>query len=228
MYGLHLINKILMKSNKLLSGFPDMPAIAGDWHITVPENRLLQEQRDYNVEQQATIVAGNVQQFNHHQRQIYDAAMDSVNNNKGRIVFLHSAGGCGKTFVSNTIAAAVRAQGKIALCAASSGIAALLLEGGHTAHLTFNIPIEIDEASGCRVTRGSDLHQLLEQTSIIIWDEVPMQHKYSTDAVDHTLCDVMKIIHPFGGITVLFGGDFQQTLPVVPRGGREHVIAVSI
>ena len=101
----------------------------------------------------------------------------------------------------------------------------MLLEGGHTAHSTFHIPIEIDEASSCKIPIGSDLHQLLEQTSTIIWDEVPMQHKYATNVVERTLCDLKKILH---GITVLFGGDFRQTLPIVPRGARAHVIAASI
>jgi PIF1-like helicase len=68
----------------------------------------------------------------------------------------------------------------------------------------------------------------MEQTSIIIWDEVPMQHKYATDAVDRTLRDLKKILCPFSGITILFGGDFRQTLPVIPRGSREQVIAASI
>jgi PIF1-like helicase len=109
----------------------------------------------------------------------------------------------------NTIAAAVCAQGNIALCARSSGIAALLLNGGCTAHSTFHIPRVLDEASTCNIPRHSELHQVLEQTSIIIWDEVPMQHKYPTDAVDHTLHDLKKILCPFAGITVLFGGDFR-------------------
>ena len=33
---------------------------------------------------------------------------------------------------------------------------------------------------------------------------------------------------PFGGITVAWGGDFQQTLPVVPKGAKEDIIAASI
>jgi hypothetical protein len=69
----------------------------------------------------------NVSQFNHEQKEAFDKVMDSVNNDRGKIFFLHSAGGCGKTYVCNTIAAAVRAQGKVALCVASSAIAALLL-----------------------------------------------------------------------------------------------------
>jgi PIF1-like helicase len=228
MYGLHLINQILIKSDKDLSRYPDMPAIAGNWHINVPENRLLHEQRDYDINQLAAIVTNNVQCFNDDQRQFYNTVMDSVENNRGKVMFLHSAGGCEKTFVCNTIAAAVHAQGKIALCVASSGIASLLLDGGRTAHSMFKIPFELDEASTCNIIRGSHLHQLLEQTSIIIWDEVPMQHRYATDGVDCTLRDLKKMNLPLGGITALFGGDFEQTLPVVPRGTREQIIAASI
>jgi hypothetical protein len=33
---------------------------------------------------------------------------------------------------------------------------------------------------------------------------------------------------PFGGINVLFGGDFCQTLPVVPKGSREQIVGASI
>ena len=128
-----------------------MPVITGDWHIDVPGNRLLQEQREYNTEELAATVAQHLQLFNHHQRQIFNDTMDPVNNNRGDILFLYSAGGCGKTFVANTITAAVRAEGKMALCAASSGIAALLMDGGCTAHSTFRIPIELDETSNLEV-----------------------------------------------------------------------------
>ena len=33
---------------------------------------------------------------------------------------------------------------------------------------------------------------------------------------------------PFGGITVLFGGDFRQTLPVIPHGLRQQFVAASL
>ena len=49
-------------------------------------------------------------------------------------------------------AAAIRAQGKIALCVASSGIASLLLEGGRTAHSTFKIPLKVNDTSTCNIT----------------------------------------------------------------------------
>ena len=85
----------------------------------------------------ARIVAENTALFNDEQRNVYNTVMDSVRNNKGETLFVHSAGGGGKTVVCNTIAAAVRAMGKVALCVASSGFAALLLDGGRTAHSHF-------------------------------------------------------------------------------------------
>jgi hypothetical protein len=227
-YGLHLINHILRNWGKTLIEIPGMPPITGDWGAVAEGNRLLNEQLDYNREELADRVTQNVAKFNLPQRTIYDAVMHSVNNNIAKVFFLHSAGGCGKTFVCNTIAAAVRAQGKICLCVASSGIASLLLDGGRTAHSTFRIPLAVNETSTCNITRRSHLYSLLRDTSLIIWDEVPMQHKHAIEAVDRTLRDLLDNQSPFGGRIVLFGGDFRQTLPVIPHGIRQQFISASL
>ena len=57
---------------------------------------------------------------------------------------------------------------------------------------------------------------------IIIWDEVPMQHKYCFEAVSRTLNDICHANKHdlFGNIPILLGGDFAQILPVVRRGNR--------
>jgi len=82
----------------------------------------------------------------------------------------------------------------------------------------------------CEIKRGSDRAELLKQTSLIIWDEVPMQHRHVVEAVDRTLRDILDHPNlPFGGITVAWGGDFQQTLPVVPKGKKkEQIVGASI
>lgn len=205
-----------------------MPAFTGLWENIGFENHLLAQQLDYNQEELAAKVTQNVELFNNAQKQVYDVVMKLVNENEGRLIFLHSAGGCGKTFVCNTIAAAVCAQGKVALCVASSGIATQLLDGGRTAHSTFKIPLQVDETTFCKIAQNSFLHELLKQVVIIIWDEAPMQHKYAVEAVDRTLRDLLKNDVAFGGITVLFGGNFQQTLPVIPKGNRQETVAASI
>ncbi|RVE51488.1 hypothetical protein evm_003889 [Chilo suppressalis] len=47
-----------------------------------------------------------------------------------------------------------------------------------------------------------------------------MAHRKGVEAVDRTLRDIRQNDRPMGGITVLFCGDFRQTLPVIPRGTR--------
>jgi hypothetical protein len=51
---------------------------------------------------------------------------------------------------------------------------------------------------------NSDLHKVLKQTKLIIWDEAPMQHRYGPEALDRTLQDLFENELLFGGITVLF------------------------
>ena len=47
--------------------------------------------------------------------------------------------------------------------------------------------------------------------------------------MDRTCRDILNARnHPFGGITVVFGGDFQQILPVVPRVSREDVVSATL
>ncbi|SGY57592.1 BQ5605_C006g04288 [Microbotryum silenes-dioicae] len=62
-----------------------------------------------------------------------------------------------------------RWQGTYALAVASSGIAALLLPKGRTAHSRFKIPIDIFDDSTCNVPKQEQLAEL--------WDEAPMQHR---------------------------------------------------
>ena len=55
-----------------------------------------------------------------------------------------------------------------------------------------------------------------------------MQHKYAVNAVNRTIQDLLGNNSPFVGITVLFGGDFRQTLPVIPHGLRQQFVTASL
>jgi len=109
-----------------------------------------------------------------------------------------------------------------------------LIPGGRTAHSRFGIPIECFEDSTCNISQGSDLAELIIQTSLIIWDEAPMTHRYCFEALDRTLKDIMRFKDPdsfnkpFGGKVVVFGGDFRQILPVIPGGTRQDIILSTI
>lgn len=155
---------------------------------------------------------------------------DGTSFTKERAFFIDGPAGTGKTFLYSVILAMVRADRNIAVAVASSGIAALLLEGGRTAHSRFKIPISVNETSTCNISLRTHLSQLLRDSKLIVWDEAPMTNKHAFEAVDRTLQDIMKIVDPsqehvpFGGKVVVFGGDFRQTAPVVKNGGREDIV----
>ena len=48
------------------------------------------------------------------------------------------------------------------------------------------------------------------------------------EAVDRTFRDIRETDKPFGGITVVFAGDWQQILPVVRKGGRPEIVEACI
>ncbi|KNZ81193.1 hypothetical protein J132_02390, partial [Termitomyces sp. J132] len=83
-------------------------------------NRLLQEETDYDVEELKRRVDENKARFNGEQLGAFNEVMDSVDNNLGKMIFIHSASGCGKTFVCNTLASAIQSNGDVELCVASS------------------------------------------------------------------------------------------------------------
>ncbi|CAN1820802.1 ATP-dependent DNA helicase pif1 [Linum perenne] len=134
--------------------------------------------------------------------------MTSISKN---FFFLHGHGGTGKTYLYNCIISQIRSQAKIVLVVASAGIAATLLPDGVTAHSSFKIPLEVDNLSTCMVKKGTEIAELLKEATLIVWDEAP--------GPNYT---------PFGGKTVLLGGDFRQTLPVVPNGSREANVNASL
>ena len=128
----------------------------------------------------------------------------------------------------------MRSKGKIVIAIASSGITALLFIGGRTTHLRFQIPIIVTDNSTCEIKQGSQIAELMTKASLIIWDEAPMTHRNCFEAVDHSLRDILRFLassnvdKPFGGKTIVLGGDFRQILLVVTKGQREQIVEASI
>ncbi|KAL5571471.1 hypothetical protein UlMin_021068 [Ulmus minor] len=115
----------------------------------------------------------------------------------------------------------------IALATALSGVSATIMPGGRTAHSRFKVPLDIEEKATCSVSKESGLAKLLQTTKLIIWDEAPMINKRAIEAVNIMLQDINESNLPFGGKIIIFGGDFRQVLPVVPRATKEEVINAS-
>ncbi|KRG93942.1 hypothetical protein GLYMA_19G051300v4 [Glycine max] len=135
--------------------------------------------------------------------------MTAVNKNEGDMFFLYGYGGTGKTFIWKMLTSSLRADNKIVIMVASRDIASLLLPEGRTAHSKFKIRVPIFEDSTCHIHQGSQLAELLNQTSLIIWDKAPMAHKFCFEALDQSLRDIIKGESSsnkiFGGKVMVFG-----------------------
>lgn len=137
-------------------------------------NRLIVEETSYNINEMKEKHDNNYRKLNAEQQEVYKAVINSVEDKKGGLFFVHGSGGCGKTFLWQTIISFVRSKRKIVLPVASSGIAATLLPGGRTAHSRFHIPLKLDQYSSAGIKHGTDIAELLQATDLIIWDEAPM------------------------------------------------------
>jgi ATP-dependent DNA helicase PIF1 len=170
--------------------------------------------------------------FNEHQQTVYDNVMNLVQSTQhdSRIIFVDGPGGTGKTFLFNAMLDSVRRSQGIYIAVAASGTAALLLKGGKTAHSTFKIPIEVDSTTYCSIKTISPLGDLIRSAKLIIWDKASMISRDILEAVDRTFKEVCKLIDPrfenvpFGGRVIVFGGDFRQVLPVIPKATRPQIV----
>ncbi|NTV44853.1 MAG: AAA family ATPase [Candidatus Yonathbacteria bacterium] len=133
----------------------------------------------------------------------------------GANVFLTGEPGSGKTHTVNAYVAYLREHGIEPSVTASTGIAATHL-GGFTIHSWSGIGVK-------RFLSAYDLENIasreyvvkrMRRTKILIIDEVSMLGPETLDMVDAVCREVRGNSEPFGGLQVVFVGDFFQLPPV--------------
>lgn len=228
-YGLYLLNQILQDSGKSLADFPGMPKPEYDW-MSITTNRLITEQLDFNPEEERKLADSHIVSFNQEQCSAFNEIWGSISDEHGDPFFVNGPAGTGKTFLYNAICHRVRAESWIILCVASTGLAALLLPHGRTAHSTFNIPIsDLAEDSICQISKESQCGDLMRKAKAILYDECLMNNKLCFEALDRTLRDIRNCPEKvYGGLTTIHGGDFQQILPVVVKGSRSDIVSACL
>jgi hypothetical protein len=56
-----------------------------------------------------------------------------------------------------------------------------------------------------------------------------MAKRHAIEVLDNNMRDIMgRHGLPFGGKTIVFGGDFRQVLPVIRKGSRAQIVAASL
>ena len=142
--------------------------------------------------------------------------MNSVRNKEGKAYIIDARAGTGKTYTQKCIDARLRGHHKVVLIMASTGVAALQLPGGWTAHSMFNLPMDEKPTPSCVCNIKSQTQRvdLIRNANLIIWDELPMTHRYCAEALDRSLRDITRQRKLFGGKTILLSCDWRQIGPI--------------
>lgn len=221
------IEELLRIGGNSLANFAPMP-FPTNVVMESCRNSLIRDEKNYDRDLLRVKHDNMLATITQEQKDVYDEILGAVNAGVGRLFFVYGSGGTGKTFLWSLLGAALRSKGLIVLNVASSGIAALLLPGGRTAHSRFSIPLVVNESTTCPIKAGSNLAELIKEAKLIIWDEALMMNKFCFETLDRTMRDILKCDKPFGGKVVVFGGDFRQILPVIPNAGRVEIVLSSL
>ena len=174
-----------------------------------------------------TFISQRVPTFTPEQERIFNVVIEAVEKNDSLLAFIDARGGCGKTYLLNTILSAVRKMesGSTALAMATTGIAATLLDLGRTFHSRMKAELNPSEESFLSITHQSHLAELIRTSKLLMIDEATMLDRYHFEAMDRTLRDITgKMDKPFGGKIVILAGDFRQCLPVVKGATRAQIV----
>ncbi|XP_073513989.1 uncharacterized protein [Phyllobates terribilis] len=189
------------------------------------------QEEDYDKEYELTKSAEMKETLNQEQRFAYEAIVQTLQDTlTPKCFFIDGPGGSGKTYLYHLLIHYVRGPGEVVSPAATTGIAANLLQGGRTMHSLYGIPIPINETSVSRIKSDTNAAKKLQHTKLFIIDECTMAQNHALNVIDRLLRDVMtthvadKNKVPFGCKVFGFGGDFRQCLPVLANATRTEIV----
>ena len=140
---------------------------------------------------------------------------------KGENVFITGPGGTGKTFMLKRIHEYNAKRGKKMAVTAMTGCAALLLEcNAKTLHSWSGIKLAkgSKEETISRVIRSGYYKKNWKNATGLIVDEVSMMSQKILEIIEEIARSIKKNNKPFGGMQVIFIGDFFQLPPVENYG----------
>ncbi len=133
----------------------------------------------------------------------------------GKNVFLTGSAGAGKTYVLNQYIEYLRDRAVPLSITASTGIAATHV-GGQTIHSWSGLGIRdsLTKSDLEKIGKNRKVRQRLQQVRVLIVDEISMLSGSTLSCIDEILRYFKMSFEPFGGIQVIFSGDFFQLPPV--------------
>jgi ATP-dependent DNA helicase PIF1 len=149
--------------------------------------------------------------FSEEQQEVFDAYLE------GKNIFLTGPGGCGKSFIIKEIVKHARTMNKKIEVCAMTGCASVLLNcGAKTLHSWAGIGLAKgpEEPIVTRIALNKYKKMNWTRTQILIVDEISMMSKKLFNLLDAIGKRIRRNGRPFGGIQVIFSGDFYQLPPI--------------
>lgn len=141
----------------------------------------------------------------------------------GANVFLTGEPGAGKTYTINKYIAYLKEHHIDHSITASTGIAATHV-GGMTIHSWSGIGIKefLSKYDLDKISTSEYLTRRIVKTKVLIIDEISMLHSNTLSMVDMVCRLIRQNDEPFGGLQVIFVGDFFQLPPINKKSNREE------
>ena len=135
----------------------------------------------------------------------------------GENLFITGPGGCGKTYLIKQMIQSMNADGiRYQVCAMTGCAAVLLGSGARTLHSWSGMGLAVGPKDV--IVRKMAHHKKaageMKKVRVLIVDEVSMMSKKIFEILDLALRAVKRVEAPFGGVQVIFTGDFFQLPPV--------------
>ena len=133
----------------------------------------------------------------------------------GKNVFLTGSAGAGKTYVLNQYIEYLRDRGVPLAITASTGIAATHI-GGQTIHSWSGLGIrdQLTDEDLRKMAKKKPLRERITKTQVLIIDEISMLSRQTLACIDQIMKYFKVSFEPFGGVQLVFSGDFFQLPPV--------------
>ena len=189
---------------------------------------LLGKQAEASSDAQASAPKPAAAALSDEQQRALEAALG------GRSLFITGGAGVGKSFVVHTIVEALRQQNKTVQVCATTGIAAVNV-GGQTIHSFAGILLGegTKEGLAADAVKKRHIRDRWRAVDTLVIDEISMMHGNLLDKIEYVGATCRCTFgpedappanrSPFGGIQIIFVGDFLQLPPVAGRGENRRM-----
>ena len=136
--------------------------------------------------------------------------------------FLTGEPGSGKTHTINKYVGYLRAGGIEPAITASTGIAATHI-GGVTIHSWSGIGIKtkFDKYDLDKIASSEYIAKRVRRAKVLILEEVSMLPSETLSMIDAICREIKQSSEPFGGLQIIFVGDFFQLPPIIKKGAED-------